>query len=83
MRFDVPGATTFYVFAHRNGDLGNDCLDGGGQTVLCHSVGGAFHDESTQVGTYTAAFGAGDGIPHSWTRRATYWIKNVNVGGSP
>jgi hypothetical protein len=41
-------------------------------------VGGASY-----LGTYTAAFGQGDSVTHSHSRRATYWIKDVNVVGTP
>jgi hypothetical protein len=83
-RFDdvSAGLPTFYIFGHRRADLSNNCLSANGaagQTQICHSPAGLVSSESTLAGTYTAAYGVGDGVTHSWNRRATYWLRDTTT----
>ncbi len=75
-------AAAVLLFGYRQGNLGNQCLDGAGNTVICHSPAGPICNLATS-GTYTAAFGYNDGVPHSHVRKATYWIKDANAPGAP
>ena len=61
------------------------CLSAAGKTQYCHApAGGMIKSTSSQhVGTWTAAFNHGDKVTHAHGRRATYWIKDVNLGGTP
>ncbi len=75
---------TLYLFGYRQGQLGNQCLDGNDQTVVCHCPPGVFGNNIGIVsGTVTACFGLNDGVSHSHVHKGTYWLKDVVVSGSP
>jgi hypothetical protein len=68
---------TLWIFGYRDDTTAGDCLDGARQTKLCHSPPGVVYNQSNLLGTYTAAYGIGDGIPHQHSKRATYWLRNA------
>lgn len=75
--YQSAGAT-LWIFGYRDINAGIvDCLDASGQTKLCHAPAGVVHNELNYTGTYTAAYGVADGIPHMHGRRATYWLRNA------
>jgi hypothetical protein len=75
-----------WTYTHQldSGDNGA-CLDDDGQTRICHSVQGAIATLGSPSGngSMTAAFGVGDGVAHSWAKRATYWITDVRSAATP
>jgi hypothetical protein len=58
-----------------------NCLDAVGQTQQCHAVPGSI--TSAAAGTNSAATGMQDSVLHSWGKKGTYWIKDVNTSGTP
>ncbi|CAK0739857.1 hypothetical protein CCP3SC15_1060010 [Gammaproteobacteria bacterium] len=59
-----------------------NCLDTAGQTQQCHVVPGSIANGGWH-GASTAAYGMQDGVAHSWSRKGTYWIKDVSTPGTP
>ncbi|TMQ06042.1 MAG: hypothetical protein E6J90_47355 [Deltaproteobacteria bacterium] len=75
--YQSAGAT-LWLFGYRDAGAGIvDCLDGNGQTKLCHAPPGPVHNELNLLGTYTGAYGIGDQVPHEHGKRATYWLRNA------
>ena len=69
--YDSAGAT-LWLFGYRDGSAGMvDCIDASNQTKLCHSPAGVVQNQIDLLGTYTAAYGVGDGIPHQHSKRAS------------
>ena len=71
-----PTAATVAVFASRRVASSAPCLDASGENQLCHAPAGGITNEPSLTGTYTAAFSNGDGVAHTWGRRATWWIRD-------
>jgi hypothetical protein len=71
-----PTSATVYLFAYRRASASGPCLDAAGENQLCHAPAGGITNEVGLAGTYTAAFGNGDGVVHAWGRRATYWVRD-------
>ena len=86
-KWDVCCGQTFMMFSYRlaKHGSGTQCLSSGGQTTYCHGPSGGLANESSPgvSGSYTAAYGYGDSITHAHAKRAYYWIKDVNAGGTP
>lgn len=78
-RYDSAGAQ-LWLFGYRDGgEVGTSvqCIDATGQTMLCHAPPGAVQNQAGLTGTFTAAYGLGDEVPHQHTKRATYWLRNA------
>ncbi len=76
---------TYMMFGYRQGSLNGQCMTPSGKTAKCHAPAGGIINENNSAirGSYSAAFGHADGVTHAHGKRATYWIKEVNVGGTP
>lgn len=85
--YEIPPAPAMWLFSYRINALsssGTDCLDAlgaNGQTQLCHSPAGGII--SGISGTYSAAFGVGDGTPHAHVKPVFVWILNRNADQVP
>jgi hypothetical protein len=67
---------TVALFMYRRAASSAACLDAAGENQLCHAPAGGIINEPGLTGTYTAAFTNGDGVAHTWGRRATYWLRD-------
>jgi hypothetical protein len=83
--WDVACGVDRMIFGSRIFALagGGDCMSGDGQTQTCHAPAGALLSGCSMTGTWTAAHGHGDGVPHSHGHDATYWIKDANITATP
>lgn len=73
-----PIGATLWIFGYRDEtDNSGECLDPTDQTKLCHAPPGAIHNEPGKLGTFTAAHGMRDGVPHQHSKRATYWLRHA------
>lgn len=70
------------VFGYRQGAVSTTCLSGG-QTAACHVPPGVLYCCDGNQGTYTAYANIGDGIAHAHSKRALYWMRRTNTGGTP
>ena len=84
-KWDVCCGHSFYMLGYRLASKSGQCINASGQTTYCHAPAGGIITENNSAisGTYTAAFGYADGVAHAHKRRAFYWIKDVNKGGTP